>query len=201
MQPAPDWTARIRERLARDGVVAGAIEPGEGLRLVDWAEYFCRYARDMRPFERRESRDIPGDNCAYRRELLERTRALYRHGFWEPEVNRTLAAGGVRLWHDPDVVVRQGRSAGFGPFCRQRLVHGRAYGRQRGARFGAGRNAAGLALALAVPFLLVARTGREVFSRGRCRLRLVTSLPALVAFDAAWAAGEALGHLDALLRR
>jgi len=200
MRPAPDWVARIRERLAEDEVVAGAIEPGDGLRIVDWAEYFCRYARDMLPFERRENPAIPGDNCAYRRELLERTRGLYRDGFWEPEVNRALRADGVALWHDPSVVVYQARSAGFRAFFRQRFVHGREYGRQRGARFGAGRNAAGVVLAAVVPFLLVARTAGEVFSRGRLRARLVVALPALLAFDAAWAAGEAMGHLDTLRR-
>jgi hypothetical protein len=201
MRPAPDWVARIRERLADDEVVAGAIEPGEGLRIVDWAEYFCRYARDMLPFERRENPEIPGDNCAYRRELLERTRDVYRDGFWEPEVNRALRSDGVRLWHDPGVVVFQGRSAGFGAFFRQRLEHGRAYGRQRGARFGVGRNAAGVVLAVLVPLVLVARTAGEVFSRRRYRSRLVVALPALLAFDAAWAAGEAVGHLDTLRRR
>jgi hypothetical protein len=201
MRAAPDWVVRLRERLAEDGVVAGAIEPGDGLRVVDWAEYFCRYARDMRPFARRENPEIPGDNCAYRSELLDRTRELYRDGFWEPEVNRVLRAQGVRLWHDPDVVVYQGRSAGFSAFLRQRVQHGRAYGRQRGTRFGAGRNAAGVVLAFLVPPVLVARTAREVFSRGRCRIRLVAALPALLAFDAAWALGEALGHLDTLWRR
>lgn len=201
MRPAPDWVARIRERLAEDDVVAGAIEPGEGLRIVDWAEYFCRYARDMLPFPRRENAEIPGDNCAYRRELLERTHDLYRDGFWEPEVNRELRAAGIRLWHDPDVVVYQGRSAGFGAFFRQRLDHGRAYGRQRGARFGAGRNVAGVALVLVVPFVLVARTAREVFSRRRCRGRFLAALPVLLAFDVAWALGEARGQLDALRRR
>jgi hypothetical protein len=200
MRPAPDWVARIRERLAEDEVVAGAIEPGEALRVVDWAEYFCRYARDMRPFARRENPEIPGDNCAYRRELLERTRELWRDGFWEPEVNRALRTEGVRLWHDPDVVVYQGRSAGFSAFFRQRFVHGREYGRQRGRRFGAGRNLAGVLLAFAVPFVLVARTGREVFSRRRCRTRFVLALPALFAFDVAWSAGEAMGHLDTLRR-
>jgi hypothetical protein len=201
MRPAPDWVARIRERLVEDEVVAGAIDPGEDLRIRDWAEYFCRYARDMRPFARRENPEIPGDNCAYRRGLLERTRDLYRDGFWEPEVNRALRAEGVQLWHDPDVVVRQGRSAGFGAFVRQRLVHGRAYGRQRGARLGTGRNVAGVALAVVVPFVLVVRTAQEVFSRRRFRARLVVSLPMLLAYDAAWAAGEALGHLDTLRRR
>jgi len=198
MRPAPDWVARIRERLAEDEVVAGAIEPGEGLRVVDWAEYFCRYARDMLPFARRENPEIPGDNCAYRRELLERTRETWRGGFWEPEVNRALRTGGVRLWHDPGVVVFQGRSAGFGAFLRQRFVHGREYGRQRGSRFGGLRNVVGAGLAFLVPFLLVVRTAREVFSRGRLRTRFLVALPALFAFDVAWAAGEALGHLSSL---
>jgi hypothetical protein len=201
MRPAPDWVATLRRKLGSEQVVAGAIDPGEGLRIVDWAEYFCRYARDMRPFERRENPEIPGDNCAYRRELLVGVRALWQDGFWEPEVNLALRVQGVALWHDPEVVVFQGRSAGFGAFFRQRLRHGRAYGRQRGARFGAGRNVTGVLLAIVVPFVLVFRTSREVFSRGRLRGRFVLSLPALFAYDVAWAAGEALGHLDTLRGR
>ena len=201
MRPASDWVAQVRALLAEHDVVAGAIDPGEGLRLVDWAEYFCRYSRDMRPFAARENPEIPGDNCAYRRELLDRTRELYRHGFWEPEVNRALRGQGVKLWHDPALVVLQGRSAGFGAFMRQRFVHGREYGRLRGRRFGAGRNVAGVVLAVVVPFVLVARTARDVFSRGRLRGRFLSSLPVLLAYDGAWAAGEAMGHLDSLRRR
>jgi hypothetical protein len=201
MRPAPDWAARIHARLAEDEVVAGAVEPGDDLRIRDWAEYFCRYARDMLPFERREHTEIPGDNCAYRRELLERTSGLYRDGFWEPEVNRALRGDGVRLWHDPDIVVFQSRSAGFGAFFRQRLLHGRAYGRQRGSRFSTGRNVAGVGLACLVPVILAFRTGREVVVRGRLRGRFLVSLPVLLAFDVAWALGEARGHVDVLRRR
>jgi hypothetical protein len=201
MRPAPDWVAQVQTLLAEHEVVAGAIDPGEDLRLVDWAEYFCRYARDMRPFSARENPEIPGDNCAYRRDLLERTRELYRHGFWEPEVNRALRGDGVKLWHDPALVVFQGRSAGFGAFVRQRFVHGREYGRLRGKRFGAGRNVAGVVLAAVVPFVLVVRTARDVFSRGRFRGRFVGSLPVLLAYHAAWAAGEAFGHVDSLRGR
>jgi len=201
MRPAPDWVETIRERMTQEDVVAGAIDPGDGLRIVDWAEYFARYARDMRPFERRENPEIPGDNCAYRRELLVRTREIWKEGFWEPEVNRALREDGVALWHDPAVVVYQGRSAGFGAFFRQRLTHGRAYGRQRGARFGSGRNVAGVLLAVVIPLVLVVRTAREVLSRGRFRGRFVLSLPVLFAYDIAWAAGEALGHVDTLRGR
>jgi len=201
MRPAPDWLATARARLEEGGAVAGAIDPGSGLRLVDWAEYFCRYARDMRPFPPHECLDLPGDNCAYRREVLDRTRAVYRDGFWEPEVNRAARAAGVRLWHDPALVVEQGRSGGFAAFVRQRWTHGRAYGRQRGVRCSRARNALALPLAAAVPAVLVLRTTREVLARRRHRGRLVAALPALAVFDVAWALGEARGRLDVLRGR
>lgn len=201
MRPRDDWLATARRLLAEAAAVGGALEPGEGLRLRDWAEYFCRYARDMLPFVPRETAELPGDNAAYTRVALERTRTIYRGGFWEPDVNRALREGGERLLHSPDLVCYQGRSSGFRAFMRQRLVHGRAYGSQRGARFSTGRNVAGVVLAVVVPAVLLVRTFREVFSRRRLRLRLVLCLPALAAYDVAWAAGEAAGHLDSLRGR
>jgi hypothetical protein len=198
MRPAPDWVARIRELEERAEVVAGAIDPGPDLRLADWAEYFCRYARDMLPFEGHECLELPGDNAAYRRDDLERTRPLYRDGFWEPEVNRRLHADGVRLWHTPELVVLQGRSGGARAFTRQRLAHGRAHGQQRGARFGRVRNLAGVLGAPLVAPLLTARILRETQQRRRLRGRALVALPLVLWFNAAWAAGEARGHLDAL---
>ena len=40
-----------------------------------------------------------------------------------------------------------------------------------------------------------------VFSRRRFRVRFLAALPALFAYDVAWAAGEGMGHLDMLRRR
>jgi hypothetical protein len=201
MQPAPDWVAEIRRLHERVDAVGGAIDPGSGLRVSDWAEYFCRYARDMLPFEGHECLDLPGDNAAYKRELLDRVRELTRNGFWEPVVNRRLQAQGATLWHAPELVVRQGRSAGARAFARQRLVHGRAYGRQRGAGFGVARNAAGIAAVPLVPLLLTSRLAREVLRKRRHRGRLLLALPLVLAFNVSWAAGEALGHLDVLRGR
>ena len=149
----------------------------------------------------RETADLPGDNAVYTRAALAATRHVYRDGFWEPEVNRALREQGYRLLHSPELVVYQGRSAGFGAFMRQRLVHGRKYGRQRGVRFSTARNLAGVPAAVVVPVVLMARTFREVFSRRRLRLRLVAATPLLLAYDIAWAVGEAAGHLDSLRSR
>jgi hypothetical protein len=58
-----------------------------------------------------------------------------------------------------------------------------------------------VAAAPVVPVVLLLRTAQEVVRRGRLRATLVLSLPALLVFDVAWAAGEAAGHLDALRKR
>ena len=201
MIPAPDWIATIRRELADGDVVGGAIDPGAGLRIVDWAEYFCRYARDLRPFERRNTIDLPGDNAAYRRSRLEAVRESYRDGFWEPDVHRALAALGVPLPQTPELLVHQGRSAGFTAFARQRMQHGRAYGRQRGVRFSRLRNALGLVAWPLVPVLMTFRVVQLIARKGRFRSRLVVALPAVFVLNVVWALAEARGHLDVLRGR
>ena len=201
MQPADNWIDTIREEQRRVEVVGGAVEPGKRLRVSDWAEYFCRYSRDMLPFAARSNIDLPGDNAAYRRRLLEQNRELYRNGFWEPDVHRKLSADGAVCWHSPALVVRQGRSFGWGAFMRQRLAHGRAHAQQRGARFSRMRNAAGVLGAPLVPFLMTLRVLRHVSSKRRWRVRALTALPVIFSFNVAWAWAEALGHLDMLVQR
>lgn len=201
MVPAPDWIATMRALHAEHDAVGGAIDPGPDLRLVDWGEYFCRYARDMPPFEPRDDVELAGDNAAYKRALLEGIAETYREGFWEPVSHRRLAADGVRLWHDPSLVVRQGRSAGFAAFARQRLEHGRRYGHQRGAHFSRVRNLVGVVAAPVVPALMTARVLRQVFAKGRHRGRAVLALPVIVGYNAIWAYAEAVGHADVLRRR
>ncbi len=200
MIPAPDWVERIRGLHERYDAVAGAIDPGHGLRLTDWAEYFCRYARELRPFPGRQTVDLPGDNATYKRELLERYRDSYRDGFWEPVVHRLMERDGVTLWQSPELVVYQGRSAGFGAFARQRSAHGRLYGAQRGAHFGRARNLAGVVGTPLVPFLMSLRVLRQVLAKRRYRLRALAALPLVFAFDLVWAIAEARGHLEALRR-
>ena len=200
MIPAPNWIATMRALHAEHDAVGGAIEPGRRLRLVDWGEYFCRYARDMPPFEASDNVELAGDNAAYKRALLEGIRETYRDGFWEPVSHRALEADGVRLWHDPSLLVAQGRSAGFGAFARQRLEHGRRYGHQRGVHFSRTRNLVGVLASPLVPALMTLRVLRQVFGKQRFRARALLALPVIVAYNAVWAYAEARGHADMLRR-
>src|SRR6266542_2110867 len=140
MIPAADWVdAIIREHEQHDAV-GGAIDPGPQLRRVDWAEYFCRYARDMPPFEAADRDDVAGDNASYKRALLVEEREHLRTGFWEPVIHPVLQRRGVGLWHTPVMLMRLGRSSGFGAFARQRIKHGRLYPSQRGGHFARSRH-------------------------------------------------------------
>jgi hypothetical protein len=201
MVPAPDWVATLRRLTAAHDAVGGAIEPGRGLRPTDWGEYFCRYTPDMLPFEARDNPELPGDNAAFRRTLLESVNAFTRGGFWEPVACRELSRRGTELWHTPQLVVHQGRSAGFAAFCHQRLAHGRLFGQQRGAQFSRSRNALGVAAAPIVPVLMTVRVLCRVFARRRLRLRALVTLPWILSFNVVWAYAEARGHLDVLWRR
>ena len=201
MVPAEDWVDSLRASLATCDAVGGAIEPAPGLRLGDLAEYLCRYSRDMLPFGERSTIDLPGDNAGYRRRRLLEVEDTWTNGFWEPDVHRALAARGAALRHDPAVLVRMGRSAGVTAFVRQRFLHGREFGRSRGRGATAAGNVSRVVLAPVVPCVLLARTAREVVARRRLRARLAACAPILLAFDLSWAAGEALGHLDALRGR
>jgi hypothetical protein len=196
MRPAPDWIERLRDALGAHEAVGGAIEPAPGLPLVDLAEFLCRYARDMRPFEAHPNVDIPGDNAAYRVAALERVRDAYRDGFWENVVDRRLADAGVVPWHTPDVVVSMGRSSGFGAFVRQRRAHGRLYGHQRGELFGRGRNLVGVLACPVVPFLMTLRVYRQLAARHRLGARALLALPVVFTFNLVWALAEARGHAD-----
>ena len=201
MIPAPDWIEAIRRLHAEHEVVGGAIEPGPRLRLVDWGESFCRYSRDMLPFPARTSDDLPGDNAAYSRARLESVRELYRDGFWEPDVHRRLGADGVVLLQTPELVVRQGRSAGFSAFFRQRLQHGRSHGRQRGSQTSRGHALIRMLLAPVVPFVMTTRVATLVFGKGRHRGRLLAAAPLVFAFNVAWGLAEGLGYGEELVRR
>lgn len=200
MIPASDWIDVIIQAHQEHDAVGGAIDPGEDLRAVDWAEYFCRYARDMAPFEPRDRADVPGDNASYKRALLMEEWEHLTTGFWEALIHPALLRRGVGLWHTPVMLVRQGRSEGFLAFAHQRSEHGRRYPHQRGSDFTRMRHALGVLGSPAVPFLMTARVLRDVFSRRRFRAQVIASLPLVFALNAVWAFAEARGHLELLVR-
>lgn len=200
MIPAPDWVDAIIRAHQDHDAVGGAIDPGEGLRAADWAEYFCRYSRDMAPFAPNDHEELASDNASYRRALLLEEWEYLRDGFWEPVIHPALRRRGARLWHTPALLVFMGRSSGFSAFARQRSKHGHLYAYQRGPEFTRARHALGVAASPAVPFLMTARVLRRVFAKRRFRARAIAVLPLVFVLYAVWAIAEARGHFELLVR-
>jgi hypothetical protein len=155
----------------------------------------------MAPFEPNDHEDLAGDNASYKRALLVEEWEHLRDGFWEPVIHPVLRSRGVGLWHTPAMLVRQGRSCGFGAFARQRNEHGRLFARQRGPHFSRARHAIGVLGSPAVPFLMTARMLRNVFAKRRFRAQALASVPLIFALNVVWAYAEARGHLDVLVSK
>jgi len=198
--PDARWVAEIAAALADpDGagatVVGGAVENGSRDRLVDWAVYFCEYARYMAPVPDGPHTDVPGVNVAYRREVLAAHRALLERGFWEGIVHPLLIAEGARIVSSPRLVVSHKKRFGFGYFLDQRFHYSRYYAATRAAPWPAWKRAAAACAMPILPPLLFARATREVARKRRNAGPYVASLPILTAFWISWAVGELAGSL------
>ena len=194
--PDPDWVALTLE-LHKGGAAAfgGAVEPGAGMRLVDWAVYFCRYAPYMRPVPADADLEIPADNASYDGDILRRYAHLYEDAFFEPFVHRAMRADGCELRFDPSRAVRVARGAGAAAFCRQRFRHGREHGRLRSAGLPRAAVLASAATAPLVPLVMTLRAARQVAARRRHVARFAAVAPLVLGFYTCWAAGELLGRL------
>ena len=195
MTPDPGWERALRETLTGDlAGVGGAIEPEPAMSRLDWAIHLCRYSSYLLPFPDNDVKDLPGDNAAYLREAIEPLREIWKDGFWETEVDAALAKNGGRLRVTPRMIVRQGRSAGFTAFCRNRYRHGIESGRHRARLFSLpGRLLRCLFFPAAAAAMLL-RIRRRSGERGRAA-GFRRGLPLLAVFLFVWSLGEAVGYL------
>ena len=187
----PGWGRAIVEghaRAGRDAVVGGPVRYGGGGGAVSRAEFFFEYGSFLPPLPP-EVNELAVNNVSYSRALLDRFRASWEEGFWKHFVHRRMRDSGVRFFAEPAASVRHAREVPFLRFCRERADHGRAYAARRGS--GPWRALASPLL----PFLLAGRIAKSVWRRPDARRPLVRAFPALLAAEAAWAFGEALGCL------
>lgn len=199
--PGRDWLVRILQ--AHDApvpAIGGAIENTPLARVVDWAIYFCRYSRYMLPLQESFVAEIAGDNASYKRVYLARYPDTWQNGFWEPTVHAALKKAGLSLLLVPSIVVYHKKSFSLWGFTRQRFQHGRHFGSWRAAQLVGWRRGLQLVLSPAIPFVLLARIGQQVLSKGRHRKELVVSAPLLFLFLSAWTCGEVAGHLRGVPR-
>jgi hypothetical protein len=140
--------------------------------------------------------DIAGDNAAYSRSRIPAGSWSREEGFWERDVNRAIRDSGQSLIWVNSAVCEFGRSFSFSSICSHRFSHGRLFGRSRVAKEGESRLKI-IVGSVAVPFLLAVRAGRRVLGNTSYRVRYFAALPLTLVIAACWAAGEAVGAMEA----
>ena len=189
--PATGWLDRL-VTLEPAGAIGGAIEPSDFRRAIDWAAYFAEFAPFMAPLPPQPPQ-LPGTNVVYRRAALPDPAKLESEGLYETFVNADIGTG-TALATDSSLVVLHQRTWRAGDVMSTRYHHGRGFGglRLRGQPFV--KRLPYLAIALALPALLIARVFREVLGRRRFVGRAVTALPWIVVLSACWSFGEFMGY-------
>ena len=79
-----DWISEIVTALDQGYmVVGGAIENGMTDRILDWSAFLCEYSAAMPPVPSGEVDGVPGNNAAYRREVLDLVDDRIKRSCWE----------------------------------------------------------------------------------------------------------------------
>lgn len=190
------WFSTIeRVRQAGHKVMSGGVENGAVDRIVDWAVFFCEYARFMPPMPRGIVDEIAGNSAAYSRDSLDRVGPEVREELWEPFLHARLRELDVPFYCDPDLTVVHKKEFGFGYFLSQRYHYSRSFAGMRLRAAPIWKKIAYAAATPLLPILLLARIAKTIWRKGRHRLTFILATPVISIFLISWAWGEAIGAL------
>ena len=197
--PPLDWIERFASALdaAPDTIVAVG-GPVDNLMVggsVDWAAFLCEYSHCLPPLPAGEVGWLTGNNVVYPRELLARYQSVIDRGGWENLLHDAFRNDGIPLVCHPEIEVSHKKHYTVGEYASQRYLYSRSYAGVRFPNASLGARLARSLAAMALPPILFARTVSRVMPKRRFRGELVRSLPLLVVFVTAWAAGEVVGYL------
>ena len=195
-RPDAHWSANIvAAHKADDAAIGGAIENGID-RPLNWAVYYCDFAKYQNPVPAGESRFASDANTAYTRSALESVRALWEASFREVVVNDALLAAGKKITLSPDVVVYQHRSdLSLGTALRERFVWGRSYATTRGRLLRPSQRLIYAALSPLLPLILMLRMAATAWRRRRHFGKFVSASPLVALLTCCWSAGECVGYI------
>ena len=177
-------------------VVGGAVENGMTDRIIDWAAFLCEYSSAMLPIPAGEVEGIPGNNAAYKREVLKLDDCSTDRSFWDWFLHEELKKNGIRFLSVPSIVVHHTKRFGFLQFLAQRFHYSRSFAGVRRSLISPSRRVGYLLASPLLPLVMASRVARNVLiEKRRCYRQFVLAIPSLTAFWVSYAIGEFVGYL------
>lgn len=191
--PAPDWLERLSFALPESGGVVGGAIGNRKTGPVEHAAYLSDYGYVAPYRPAGEVAALSGSNVAYGPEVRERAADWASAGAWEHVIHNRLATEGVCLTFDPSIRVDHAGRYALTDLMATRYRHGYRYALDRKAEGDAGSRTLRLLAAPILPALMTLRLVRGL-PRDE-RMALLRALPATLALNSAWVAGETNGFL------
>lgn len=187
------WLSKVVQVHAGDRlIIGGAIAPGKYRRLLDWAVYFCEYARFMPPFSGAQNA-LPGNHVAYKKSVLSVVKS--GEGFYEVFFHDAWQRSGGQLIADPELVVKNVNHWSFRHITNVPFHHGRAFAGMRSGSFSIWLKSLYAILSLALPMVKAARLAAVVSNRRQYQVQFFLSLPWIIIFLISWSLGELWGYV------
>ncbi len=175
--------------------IGGVVDNAATERLIDWSVYFCEYSAYSSPLPEGVTHDLPGPNVSYKRAALDQMRDMLEGGYWEVFLHQRLESLGYQLYADPKIQIWHKKHFTFGDFLSERFHYGRWFGGTRNQFSSLPKRLFYLAFSPLLPPLILKRLRDRVYSRGQNLDKFNQSLPYIIVFSLAWAAGEFFGYL------
>jgi GT2 family glycosyltransferase len=192
----PGWFEAIaRAHAEGHQVIGGGVENGATDRLIDWAVFFCEYARFMPPVSAGITSEIPGNCAVYDRALLQLFGTELKDEVWEFFLHRRLQEEGIEFFCDPDMTVSHKKSFRFWYFMSQRYYYSRSFAAMRMVGEPLLHRIVYACTTPALPFLLFARMAKCIWRKRRRQKEFIGAIPIILPFLMSWAWGEAVGAL------
>lgn len=200
-----NWARQMLNALAAGAdVVGGSVRNAATETTTDWAAFLCEYSHLLAPLQEGPTDSVTGNNVVYQKSVLEKYWSTVSAGRWEDYLHAAMHRDGVRMTCRPEIAVGHKMHYRIHEYVSQRFLYSRAHAGMRAAAMSPSRRAVFAVGSLALPGLLFWRITRRVQAAGGYRNELLRSLPLLVLFVCAWAAGELVGFAagtgDALAR-
>ncbi len=191
----PGWARALIDALSTGAAAAsGAIGLDPNASTTTAATYLTRFSAFLPGANEGfcAVENVPGDSAAYRRSRVIEHADLLERGFWEVEFHRRFCADGYQLLASEALLAVFGSNRALRATLMLRIHHGIEHGRTRVLleHHNIWRI---LLLAPLVPAVLVARIWQRTARRPAARKLFFRSLPALLAINIGWAAGELRG--------
>jgi GT2 family glycosyltransferase len=192
----PRWFEAIA-RAHRLGyqAIGSPVENGSVERLVDWAVFFCEYARFMPPTATGVVSEIPGNCAVYDRLLLDQLGPELQDEVWDSFLHQRMKELGVSFYCDPEMTVSHKKEFSFGYFMSQRYHYSRSFAGMRMSGAPLWKRLAFAGATTVLPTLLFGRMAKTIWAKRRRQTTFLLATPVIGAFLISWAWGEAIGAL------